>query len=483
MNRQSFLLLIIFFIFSFVSCSKNELPYYGVFLKEKSDYIQMIEFEGPPDISETEKIPVTDNSQPVILVWRPDIVLRYLELQSDAGDGDNVEYNVAPGQQEGALEISPRASLSSGIYCLVQGDPLGAPYGLLHWCFEISSTKGESTTNKASQSDFPVIDSSNVHLLQPLTIHKKVLLFNVDVDYLALPNIPFSWHTDPDELRICKYEEIILYDLKALMLKETIILDGICRLITPDGKIAVIEEEENSVIILYDINSGKNLYEIPIETRFGKGRLFPDGKLMVAGEGPFYYIDIDSGEIVYQKPLLVTEETQSQNPFRYCRAGSGMNSERYGAFRELAKGEYSHVIKICDFQNQEILHEIPIKRGTGTPRPIAFSSDDNFLYYLVAKGQEGSSTYDVSFYTFDVRSGKLINSTTFTSDHSSVYGGTSISPDGKLLLVLPTIIDSQSGEILHQLPINNNDQTFANYFSPDGRFIVTYNSLYAVVDK
>lgn len=33
------------------------------------------------------------------------------------------------------VEITVHEPLSEGIYCVIQGDPLGSPAGLPNWCF------------------------------------------------------------------------------------------------------------------------------------------------------------------------------------------------------------------------------------------------------------------------------------------------------------------------------------------------------------
>lgn len=116
--------------------SENNLPpYYGAFLKQGSSLVELPELElfGAPKTYDVNQRKVTNDNQPIVLLWRPNTRLDYLVLYS-VTEREEIRYNAIP-KDEGILELYPAQALDSGIYCYVQGDPLAA--FLPGWCFEV----------------------------------------------------------------------------------------------------------------------------------------------------------------------------------------------------------------------------------------------------------------------------------------------------------------------------------------------------------
>lgn len=125
-------------------------PHFGFFLRDGSKLVEMQEFTGSPDRGEAQGIPATSSAQPVVIAWHDSIILEWLQLFSDYGDGDSLRFTVTP-QADGVLELRPQGVLTPDVYCFVQGHPLGMPYQLPTWCFRVA--EGAATANQPSGSE------------------------------------------------------------------------------------------------------------------------------------------------------------------------------------------------------------------------------------------------------------------------------------------------------------------------------------------
>lgn len=155
-----FLLSISVIVLLFSACSKGQNPdtftpeYYGAFLLDGESTHEMIRFEGLPETINTSSVPATNSNQPTIILWQPDIVLNDLFLIDNGGAGNPVDYKASPTKNE-ALKIQPRGLLDYGVYCLVQGDPLGSPYSLSHWCFQVLDSSPNAQTPENTPTSMP----------------------------------------------------------------------------------------------------------------------------------------------------------------------------------------------------------------------------------------------------------------------------------------------------------------------------------------
>jgi ribosomal protein L32 len=110
-------------------------PRYGAFLKQGRSLVELPEIEmfGIPRESEIDQPVTTKDTNPVVLLWRPDTRLDYLMLFSLKGRSE-VRYEAAA-KGDRMIELTPTQSLRPGLYCYIQGDPLGT--FLPGWCFEV----------------------------------------------------------------------------------------------------------------------------------------------------------------------------------------------------------------------------------------------------------------------------------------------------------------------------------------------------------
>ena len=110
-------------------------PYYGAFLQQGRSLVELSEdeFFGIPRASSFDQLQTTNDTMPVVHLWRPDTRLEYLTFYSITGRKE-VRYN-ATSKDDGIVELRPAQALDPGIYCYIQGNPLAA--FLPGWCFEV----------------------------------------------------------------------------------------------------------------------------------------------------------------------------------------------------------------------------------------------------------------------------------------------------------------------------------------------------------
>lgn len=156
--RLSLLLLLLFL----TSCGgSSEPPYFGVFLEEDGELLEMIEFRGKPDSPTADGIPSTSNPEPIIVMWNPNVVLNYLGMSSLTGAGQ-VGYNVSLRDGD-ILEIRPVQSLANDTYCLTQGDPLLPFQSLSNWCFRVGQQ--DNTASSSNIVPEPTIPSQELGVI------------------------------------------------------------------------------------------------------------------------------------------------------------------------------------------------------------------------------------------------------------------------------------------------------------------------------
>lgn len=156
MLSNSVFLLSVLLILSACSGQNPELPYFGAFLVDGDDLIELEQGTafGVPRFGELDGVPVSSDSQPIVLLWQPDTQLQYLQFFS-VSPKEELDYTANP-KDEAVLELQPRTTLDPGRYCFIQGDPLGM--GLPMWCFGIAGEGGEDISSDESGSSQPSID-------------------------------------------------------------------------------------------------------------------------------------------------------------------------------------------------------------------------------------------------------------------------------------------------------------------------------------
>lgn len=117
------------------ACGEKKPPFFGAFMKDGSDFIELTQVEafGVPKPGELERVPLAPDAQPVVILWQPNTVLQYLQLFS-IESREEIRYTANP-REDGILGLRPVDSLEPGQYCFIQGDPLEA--FVPAWCFEV----------------------------------------------------------------------------------------------------------------------------------------------------------------------------------------------------------------------------------------------------------------------------------------------------------------------------------------------------------
>ncbi len=217
----------------------------GVFLKEENTFVEVPLSEGMPEKSDSENIPTSSSSSPEIVVWQSNVNLDYLYVRRWGLSGDQVDISVSQ-VDEGTLTITFSASLEPGTYCLIQGDPLGSPYSLPTWCFQIDRIVSENTPRvEARETEIVVAPTQSLsyQLVVELTIPSDVGNFATDVEW------------SPDGNHIVIYTQLrrtrvgFLYDIQSQTF-EPIELDLVDIAWGPDGKrIAYLDDKSTITIV------------------------------------------------------------------------------------------------------------------------------------------------------------------------------------------------------------------------------------------
>ena len=166
MNKKlyKYILLVVVSILLLTACGQEEPkpPYYGVFLIKGVDLVELTPTEvvGFPRESLIGNVPSAGDTQPVITIWNPELVLQYLQFFS-LTDRNELTYDVTP-KENGIVDVRPSDPLDSGVYCFIQGDPISS--FLNAWCFRIGEAEDVSQDTSSSEADgvtvAPPVESS-----------------------------------------------------------------------------------------------------------------------------------------------------------------------------------------------------------------------------------------------------------------------------------------------------------------------------------
>jgi len=160
-------------------------PHYGAFLKKDCSFIEMEQKGLRKPLPSDEGVPRTSDKQPLIVVWDPDVIPRFLGLYDR--EGNEVRCDMTP-KEDGVLELRPREPLSPGMYCLVAGHPLLPPGDIPHWYFVVEGTAAEAEATRKAVSATGVAQG-------------KTSFWNrLDVDITVLPN---------SDMRIIETQELV----------------------------------------------------------------------------------------------------------------------------------------------------------------------------------------------------------------------------------------------------------------------------------
>jgi len=127
-------------------------PYYGFFILEGREYIEIEEGEVLGEVWKSDIVdpPIAKDSQPVIVIWHPEAVFDYLQLLY-VDEQYHIDYTI-DSMGDDMYQVRPYDPLEPGYYCFIQGNPLAA--FLSAWCFgyEVSAT-GSSANPTSSNSN------------------------------------------------------------------------------------------------------------------------------------------------------------------------------------------------------------------------------------------------------------------------------------------------------------------------------------------
>ena len=122
------------------SLGASKPPHHGAFLKKGRSFVEMEQHGLERPLPSDEGVPHTSDKQPLIVVWDPDVIPRFLVLSGGKFDMTSKE--------DGVLELRPREPLSPGMYCLSAGHPLLPPPAIPHWYFVVEGTAAEAEATR-----------------------------------------------------------------------------------------------------------------------------------------------------------------------------------------------------------------------------------------------------------------------------------------------------------------------------------------------
>lgn len=262
MKRNCVLIALIVSSLLFASCGRSsEPPYFGVFLEEDGELVEMVQFRGKPDSPTATGIPSTSNPEPVIVMWNPDVVLEFLNMSSLTGAGQ-ISYNVSPREGD-ILEIRPVQSLANDTYCLTQGDPLLPFQSLSNWCFrvgplaEIQSSPSKTSDNSGQQ---PTVSSMTpIGSCEPIIGEWAKVEGNYWLTIERSGEDVYLFHEFADPRPDYTYSGIQIIDGYELELGD---IDGRAYC---DGETLVIEHGD-SATILYRVSAEPDISDRPLQT-------------------------------------------------------------------------------------------------------------------------------------------------------------------------------------------------------------------------
>lgn len=133
-----------------VACQSKP-DHFGVFLRDEDRLEELHLFQGMPSSPTEQGIPSSTSDTPSLVVWQPELSFNYFVLQEFGLLGRQVEYQASL-KNDQRVEIRV-ASLESGTYCFVEGDPLASPALLRTWCFSVgTSSDGAEIENEAQSA-------------------------------------------------------------------------------------------------------------------------------------------------------------------------------------------------------------------------------------------------------------------------------------------------------------------------------------------
>jgi len=178
-NKISFHIGKVAFLLAFLTslllgCVSKKPNHYGAYVQSGSSLIELTKYQGYPDTSQIPEIKKITDDRPLIVFYYPNVNINYLELRSGLGEGKSIAIDISPGDED-IYDLQPKTDLVQDGYCLVQGDPLGAPYNMPAWCFYIGEQSTETAVNQPTALAAPVgativqTATNQILIAQPVT--------------------------------------------------------------------------------------------------------------------------------------------------------------------------------------------------------------------------------------------------------------------------------------------------------------------------
>jgi hypothetical protein len=442
-------------------------PYYGGFLKDNGDLIEVPEMElfGYPGTGEMTGVPSISNTQPIFVLWKPDTRLDYLDLYS-VDMQERINYHAVP-KDDGILELQPAEFLPPGYYCYIQGDPLQA--FLPGWCFQVSST-GSSNSESTS---YRVISPANIQFLAPVKTRNGKIFPGKGIEGIDLIS-SMAWYPANNEIRLTDGEYIYIYNLSTMMRTAKLPCeydgeDRRCQGFSADGRYIVMDGQNPIYIIDIDtwqaVNEIWPLTDIDFEY-LSNGQIFFQTR--VTGDPELHYFNGITGEQISDDPFSVC------SPRIYDKLMTGgARANKYSTYRgsgiSLERDET--YIRICDVDHQITFPEVVFPKRlflwTYNPAP------DGNTFYIVGLDWGNDQTPYLIEINIQSGSSRVIQEYQWRDIYDWGDWNYAISPDGKILAGQYDgefgFIDTSNGQLLYRIPVNYYAQDIL--FSPDGRFI------------
>ena len=241
-----------------------ELPYYGVFIVSEGNTVsELVEIKGKPNSYEllSPGVPAFKQGEELlILAWYPQINLNYFMFGLMEPYEEELPYNVSPWNEE-ILRIIPSITLTDGVYCLAQGDPLASPISVPFWCFRI----GDNAQQELQGQEEILQEESEI-----ITNLQNVVRV---MDYCSI------YGKSPIE--VSRNDEVVIFD--GWMAKEQGLVDDHVENVILDVRLDgenIVLDSISEILPDYDSNNNIEGYDIYFEKNIGK--LLPGTHLVEA---------------------------------------------------------------------------------------------------------------------------------------------------------------------------------------------------------